>query len=262
MPTGQSMVELPHARIPGGPKTLVILEGLTLENKAPTARALRLLRWVHKRYTPDYTIYQVARRPGLPAGHTTRDMANDYASWIGARFDGPVDVIGFSTGGEVAQHLAADHGELVRRLILSDTGCRLGEDAKALLRAARDKATQGRAAEAQADIANHMDFGRLGQGAVKLLGKRLMKEPDDASDYIATIEADLGHDATDALSRIAAPILVIAGSRDFFYPDPIVRETAERIPQATLRLYGGVGHAVSKTHKRRFEDDVLGFMRS
>jgi pimeloyl-ACP methyl ester carboxylesterase len=255
------MVELPHARISGGPKTLVILEGLTLENKAPTGRALRLLRWAYKRYTHDYTIHQVARRPGLPAGYTTRDMAGDYASWIRARFDGPVDVIGFSTGGEVAQYVAADHGELVRRLVLSDTGCRLGEDAKALLRAARDKAAQGRAAEAQADIANRIDFGRFGQGVVKLLGKRLMKEPDDASDYIATIEADLRHDATDALSRIAAPTLVIAGSRDFFYPEPIVRETAERIPLATLRLYEGVGHAVSKTHKRRFEDDVLGFVR-
>jgi hypothetical protein len=31
--------------------------------------------------------------------------------------------------------------------------------------------------------------------------------------------------------------------------------------QATLRRYEGVGHAVSKTHKRRFEDDVLGFLR-
>jgi pimeloyl-ACP methyl ester carboxylesterase len=130
-----------------------------------------------------------------------------------------------------------------------------------LLGAARDKAAQARAAEAQADIANHMDFGRFGQGVVRLLGKRLMKEPADASDYIATIEADLGHDATGALSRVAAPTLVIAGSRDFFYPAPIVRETADRIPQATLRLYEGVGHAVSKTHKRRFEDDVLGFLR-
>jgi hypothetical protein len=47
------MVELPHARIPGGPSTLVVLEGLTLENKEPTGRALRLLRWAHKRYTRD-----------------------------------------------------------------------------------------------------------------------------------------------------------------------------------------------------------------
>ena len=63
-------------------------------------------------------------------------------------------------------------------------------------------------------------------------------------------------------ARITAPTLVIAGSRAFFYPGPIVRETAERIPQASLRLYDGVGHAVSKTHKRRFEDDVLGFLGS
>jgi len=64
MTTGQSMVDLPHARIAGGPRTLVIFEGLTLENKAPTGLALRLLRWAHKRYTRDYTIYQVARTAG------------------------------------------------------------------------------------------------------------------------------------------------------------------------------------------------------
>jgi pimeloyl-ACP methyl ester carboxylesterase len=187
-------------------RRLVILEGLTLENKAPTGRALRLLGWAHKRYTGDYTVYQVGRRPGLPAGHTTRDMAEDYASWIGARFEGPVDVIGFSTGGEVAQYLAADHGELVRRLVLSDTGCRLGRGRQGVAGSGprQRPPTEGRP-RAQADIANHMDFGRFGQGVVRLLGKRLIKEPDDASDYIATIEADLGHDATDALSRIAAP---------------------------------------------------------
>ena len=64
MTTGQSMVDLPHARIAGGPRTLVIFEGLTLENKAPTGLALWLLRWAHKRYTRDYTIYQVARTAG------------------------------------------------------------------------------------------------------------------------------------------------------------------------------------------------------
>jgi pimeloyl-ACP methyl ester carboxylesterase len=88
----------------------------------------------------------------------------------------------------------------------------------------------------------------------------MMREPDDPSDYIATLDADLAHDATEALPQINAPTLVIAGTSDFFYPEPILRETAERIPDATLRLYDGVGHAVSKTHKRRFEDDVLAFL--
>ena len=260
MTTDHSMVQLPHARLPGGPRTLLVLEGLTLEHKAPSGRALWLLRWAYKRYLRDYTVYQVARRPGLPAGATTRDMAADYARWAQGRFAGPVDVIGFSTGGEIAQYLAADHGQLVGRLVLSDTGCRLGEDAKALLRAGRDKAASGRAAEAQADVAAHMDFGRLGGGLVRLLGKRMMKQPADPSDYIATLAADLTHDATKVLPQISAPTLVIAGTRDFFYPEPILRETAERIPDATLRLYDGVGHPVAKTHKRRFENDVLAFL--
>jgi hypothetical protein len=50
------MVELPHARLSGGPKALLVLEGLTLENKAPTGRALWLLRWAYKRYPRDYTV--------------------------------------------------------------------------------------------------------------------------------------------------------------------------------------------------------------
>jgi hypothetical protein len=56
MTTGRPMVDLPHARIPGGPRTLVLFEGLALENKAPTGRGLWLLRWAHKRYTHDFTI--------------------------------------------------------------------------------------------------------------------------------------------------------------------------------------------------------------
>jgi pimeloyl-ACP methyl ester carboxylesterase len=190
MTADQPMVELPHARLAGGPRTLLVLEGLTLENKAPTGRGLWLLRWAYKRYLRDYTVYQVARRRGLAAGATTRDMA----------------------------------------------------------------------AEAQADVAAHMDFGRLGGWLVGLLGKRMMKEPGDPSDYIATLDADLAHDATQVLPKINAPTLVIAGTRDFFYPEPILRETAERIPDATLRLYDGVGHPVGKTRKRRFEDDLLGFL--
>lgn len=261
MPADERTVDLPHARLHGGPRTLLVFEGLGTENKAPTGRALRLLAWAYKRYAGDYTVYQVGRRPNLAPGTTTRDMADDYARWARARFDGPVDVVGFSTGGEIAQHFAADHGSLVRRLVLSDTGVRVGEAGKAVLRAARDKAAAGRADEAQAHVAAHMDFGRVGNVLVRIAGKRVTRAPDDASDYVATIDADLAHDGTDAAARITAPTLVIAGTSDVFYPEEIVRETAERIRGATLRLYEGVGHPVAKTRKRQFEDDVLGFLR-
>jgi hypothetical protein len=39
-----------------------------------------------------------------------------------------------------------------------------------------------------------------------------------------------------------------------------LRETAEKIPGGTLRVYEGVGHGVPKERKRRYEDDVIAFI--
>ncbi|MBA2534917.1 MAG: hypothetical protein H0V21_07885 [Rubrobacter sp.] len=40
----------------------------------------------------------------------------------------------------------------------------------------------------------------------------------------------------------------------------MLRETAEKIPDATLRIYKGVGHGVPKERKRRYEEDALAFV--
>ncbi|MBN1815294.1 MAG: alpha/beta hydrolase [Anaerolineae bacterium] len=66
----------------------------------------------------DYTLYGVLRKPGMPQGYTLGDKANDYAMMIGEEFGGPVDVLGISTGGSIALHFAADHPELVQRLVI------------------------------------------------------------------------------------------------------------------------------------------------
>jgi pimeloyl-ACP methyl ester carboxylesterase len=51
-----------------------------------------------------------------------------------------------------------------------------------------------------------------------------------------------------------------AGSEDPFFPEALLRETAERIPGAELRVYEGVGHGLVKERKSRLETDVLGFL--
>ena len=40
----------------------------------------------------------------------------------------------------------------------------------------------------------------------------------------------------------------------------LLRETAEKMPRCTLRVYDGVGHGVPKERKRRYEEDALAFM--
>src|ERR1700694_929190 len=60
------------------------------------------------------------------------DMAADAASFIRALGMTNVDVLGFSMGGEVAQQLALDNPDLVRRLVLVGTGPRGGQGMAAL----------------------------------------------------------------------------------------------------------------------------------
>src|SRR3954454_2946537 len=67
---------------------------------------------------------------GLSTGEapqTVAGMARDAASLIDALGLAQVDLFGFSMGGYVAQQIALDRPELVRRLILVGTGPRGGE---------------------------------------------------------------------------------------------------------------------------------------
>ena len=58
------------------------------------------------------------------------DIANDYAAMVRDEFGGPVDVLGISTGGSLVQHFAADHPELVRRLVIHSAAHRLSGQGK------------------------------------------------------------------------------------------------------------------------------------
>ena len=83
----------------------------------------------------NYRVYVFSRRNKLPAGFSTRDMADDIARAMDVLNISQADVIGVSQGGMIAQHLAADHPHKVRKLVLTVTcGCWDPHVAKSLLR--------------------------------------------------------------------------------------------------------------------------------
>jgi pimeloyl-ACP methyl ester carboxylesterase len=98
------------------------------------------------------------------------------------------------------------------------------------------------------------------QGVHGSLRKVRARAPSDPSDFLTTLEADLGHDTTDRLPELSSPTLIIGGSDDPFFPESLLRETAGKIPGAELCVYEGVGHGVPKERKRRYEDDALAFL--
>ena len=101
---------------------------------------------------------------------------------------------------------------------------------------------------------------RLARAFMTVFGRFVLGTPSDPSDFLTTLEADLGHDTTDRLPEISTPTLIIGGSEDPFFSESLLRETAGKIPDAELRVYEGVGHGVPKERKRRYEDDALAFL--
>jgi pimeloyl-ACP methyl ester carboxylesterase len=250
-------------RLGSGTQNLVILPGTTLENKPPT----RFTAWTYRlgfdRFAEGRTVYVIHRRRGMSPGCTTQDMAADYVRAIEGEL-GPSHVVGFSTGGEIAQYVALDHPDAVLSLALIVSASRLSDEGRRTCERWQALARENRWQELRSDMAASTVTGetnkRLARAFMKAFGTFVLGAPDDPSDFLITLKADLGHDTTDRLPEISAPTLVVGGAEDPFYSESFLRETAAGIPDATLRVYEGVGYGIPKERKRRYESDVLAFL--
>lgn len=251
---------LPYRAVGDGPP-VVVFPGLTADNADPTGRDRRMHMRPFLTLTDWFTVYLVNRWPGLKPGSTPRDLADQYAETIDGGFAAPVPIVGVSTGGSIAQLFAADHPDLVRRLVLLASACRLSEYGRQAQRTlarctAAGQPRRARAATGPA-LAATAAGSRLLTALMWLFGNRM--NPQDPSDLLTTIDAEHTFDASADLPRITAPTLVIAGGRDRFYSPELFRQTAEGNPDARLCLYPRKGHFGTVTH-RAATAEILRFL--
>jgi pimeloyl-ACP methyl ester carboxylesterase len=208
-------------------------------------------------------VLYVNRRTGLPRGMSMADMAAEHADAIRALGDGPVDVAGISTGGSIAQQLAADHPEVVDRLVLVSAACRLSPDGRTVQRRTAVRIRAGAQRQALAVMAADLVPPRRGQIAAAaiawLAGPRLLARGDDLADMAATIEAEDTFDLAACRSPIRARTLILAGGEDRFYSRELFAETARLIPGSRLRVFEGRGH-ITVTRGREWPREVSRFL--
>ena len=263
--TGYSRNGLPYNRLGSGPRTLVVFQGGVFENKPATGLLSQILVNPYNFLGKDFTVYVVLRRPGLPQGYSLKDMADDYAVMVRDELGAPVDVIGMSTGGSIAQHFAADHPELVRRLVLHSSAYTLSKPARDLeLRVASLASRRLWRAAYKAQLDPMFTLGGITRYLARpvwpivIYVTAMLDSPEDPSDLVVTIEAEDKHNFKERLGQITAPTLVAAGDQDGFYSEALFCETAEGLPDARLIFYKGQGHPV---YGRRFQRDVLQFLK-
>ncbi len=249
---------LPYNRVGSG-LPVVVLQGLTFENRAQKRLESRFTLGPYRRLAEHRTVWVVNRRPGLARGTTLSDMAADYARMIRAEFEPPVDVIGLSSGGSIAFYLAAEHPDLVRRLVIQDCGCRATDWSRDWGReVARDAEAHDWRAVSRRFMRTVQPDNALGRTVAWLFSPLMaMNAPDDPTDMVTLLEAEADFDFTDRLAEIEVPTLVACGELDPFSGAELAHETASGLPNGGAVVYESRRHGV---RGKAFERDLVAFL--
>ncbi len=237
----------------GAGEPLVWLNGLSPESGVDRRAMRRVNLSAVSQYARGRLVYFTNRRPGLPPGMTMAMLAAEHAAALRAAFGGePVDVLGVSTGGSIAQQIAADHPDVVRRLVLQSTACRLGPHGRALQRRVATLLAAGKRRQALAVLGGSLVPPRHGQllaGALAwLVAPRLFPVDADLDDMATVLLAEDGFDLATRPTAIRAPTLLVAGYDDRFYTPELFAETARLIPNCATHLLDGRGHVTALMH--------------
>jgi pimeloyl-ACP methyl ester carboxylesterase len=205
------------------------------------------------------------------APDTVDGIAADAARFVDGLGLGAVDILGHSMGGEVAQILALNRPDLVRRLVLVGTGPR----------GANEIAPQepyvgplfGKWDELGYDMWLPIMFApsKESQAAGRAFLARITARTQDRDAVVspATVAAHRaaarGWAAAPAdnlayLSRIAKPALVVNGSDDIVIPTLNSYHLYQHLPDAELMLLPDSGHGAHFQYVERFVRRVVDFL--
>lgn len=172
---------------------------------------------------------------------TMDDHIDDLAALIEHFEAKNVIVCGLSVGGMIAQGLAAKRPDLVRALILCDTGHKIGtpEMWDARISAITE---QGIAAISDAILERWFTQDYRSADNAEFTGYRLMLERTPVEGYVGTCAAIRDSDFTQSSSELALPVICVVGSEDGSTPPQLVGELARLIPGAMYQEIPAAAH--------------------
>lgn len=187
---------------------------------------------------------------GGTAPRTVAATAQDVIAAIRALGVGPVDLIGFSFGGFVAQQILLDAPDLVRRAILAGTGPAGGVGIERVGAVSWPLILKGIVTFRDPKTYLFFTASANGRRAAKAFLARLKLRTADRDKAVglppflaqlAAIKA-WGLQAPQPIETIRTPVLVANGDHDIMVPSENSRDLARRIPGAELVLYPDAGH--------------------
>ncbi|HEY4066758.1 MAG TPA: alpha/beta fold hydrolase [Burkholderiaceae bacterium] len=197
-----------------------------------------------------------------PAGPYTMDeLVDDAARLIREWGRGPVVWVGLSMGGMVGQGLAIRHPELIKALVLANTGSKYPEAAAAVF-AARIGAVQNGGLAAIIDSVLERYFSaafRANEPEAVAVARGTVLRSDPVG-YAATCAAVGAVNWLDRLNTITCPTLIIAGRLDVGAPVSMSEAMAERIKGSQLVVFDEASHLSVAEQPAQFAQTLQSFL--
>lgn len=249
-----------HVETSGSGAPLVLLHGWGMHGGIWKSFAQRLSR--------DFAVHSVDL-PGHGASAALKALTLDgVVDQLNAQFDHPVSVVGWSLGGIIAQHWAAQRANTVKRLVLvastpsfsARAGWDYGISQETLEQFAAELETNF-SATLRRFLALQLRGSENERELLLQLREQLFSrgEPDMAS-LRGGLEILRDSDLRAALPEIAQPTLVIAGERDKLTPPQAAHYMAQALPNAHGVEVAGAAHVPFLSHPEIMLDHLKRFL--
>lgn len=244
-----------------GEEPLVLIPGLsdgltTVKGKASA------LAWYYRIFFGNFRVYIFSRKNNLPEGYTTRAMAEDQKAVMDKLDISRAMVMGISQGGMIAQYLAIDYPEAVKRLVIgvsaSKPNSTIAESVGSWIRMAEKGDYKSLIIDTMERTYSEQKL-KTYRPLFPLISR--IGKPKSFNRFLIQARACLSHNAHAELDKIKAPTLVIGGDSDKVVGKNTSEEIAERIGNSVLLVYRGLGHGAyeeAKDFNRRVMDFLLG----
>ena len=259
VPVGET--EMNFVSFGHGEKAFVILPGLSDGLATVKGKAL-LLAKPYRQFFDRFTVYMFSRKDAMPDGYSIRDMANDQAQAMEALGLKKAAVMGVSQGGMIAQFLALDHPALVEKLVLAVTAPRVNDTIRKRVGDWIRSAEHGDHKQLMIDTAENSyspDYLKKYRKIYPMIGA--IGKPADYGRFLVNAGAILSFDASQEVSGIACPTLIVGGDEDRIVGIEASHELNEMIAGSELYVYKGLGHAAYEEAKD-FNERVFAFLEA
>ena len=251
--------ELEYAVFGNGEKPLVMIPGISIKRVLLSAQSVAA---AYSGYIDSHTVYLFDRPKDVPQDYTVDDMSQELMRALDILNITDADFFGTSQGGMMAQYIAINRPDLLRRLVLASTSSRPGECSEGVItnwiKLALDRDVESLCTEFVNDLYSEAFAKRFSRLVVNMHSDCTEQELDR---FVALAKAGENFDVYDDLEKIKCPTLVLGAKNDKVLTGQASLDIAQKIG-ADVYMYGEpYGHAVYD-EARDFKKRIFSFLNN